>query len=214
MSSSINSTGSLTSSALLNALGSNAGLGSSSLPTSSSTVSATTAAQAAATVSQSTQQSLLGNLNSNSTGVSADVLARVTRSLSAQSAQVPKLNAALTTDRAKLSGLGQLQSALGSLQDVLQGLRGSGITTNASSSESKVLTAISSADASAGTYSVQVNQLAQSARIARATPSPKARRSRTRLRRWRAMCQPSCASSSAASPMACSNRARKVTPKP
>ena len=99
--------------------------------------------------------------NSGSGGVSPEVLARVSRTLQAQNSLAPKLNAALSSDKAKLSGLGQLQSALGSLQDVLQSLSGNGLSTNASSSASKVLTASSSASAQTGTYSIQVKQLAQ-----------------------------------------------------
>lgn len=94
-------------------------------------------------------------------GVAPDILARVERSLQAQSAQVPKINAALNSDRTKLSGLGQLQSALAGFDDVVKSLKGAGLNTSAASS-SKVATATSSADAAAGNYAVQVTQLAQS----------------------------------------------------
>ncbi|WP_338847967.1 flagellar filament capping protein FliD [Massilia sp. W12] len=99
--------------------------------------------------------------SSSPTSVSPEVLARISRTLAAQSAQAPKLNAALNQDRAKLSGLGQLQSALSGLQDVLQGVRGEGLSTSAVSGNSKVLNALGSAKATAGTYAVQVRQLAQ-----------------------------------------------------
>ncbi len=94
-------------------------------------------------------------------GVSPEVLARVSRTLQQRNTQAPKLNAAINNDRAKLSGLGQLQSALGGLQDVLKSLSGNGLSINASSSASKVVSATSSAQATNGTYAVQVTQLAQ-----------------------------------------------------
>ncbi len=93
--------------------------------------------------------------------VSPAVLARVSRTLQQRNTQAPKINAALNNDKAKLSGLGQLQSAIGSFQDVLKSLSGNGLSINASSSASKVVAATSSAQAATGTYSVQVNQLAQ-----------------------------------------------------
>lgn len=94
-------------------------------------------------------------------GISPDVLARVSRSLQAQSALAPKLNAAINADKTKLSGYGQLQSALAGFQDVVKSLSGSGLSTNASSSSSKTLSATSSASAASGNYAVQVSQLAQ-----------------------------------------------------
>lgn len=93
--------------------------------------------------------------------ISPEVLARVSQTLQRSNTQVPKINAALTNDKAKLSGLGQLQSAIGSFQDTLKSLSGDGLNISANSSATKVLAATSSAKATSGTFSVQVNQLAQ-----------------------------------------------------
>lgn len=106
--------------------------------------------------------SVTGLPNTEGGGISPEVLARVSRTLQQSNTQAPKINAALTNDKAKLSGLGQLQSAIGSFQDVLKSLSGDGLQISANSSAAKVLSATSSAKATSGTFSVQVNQLAQS----------------------------------------------------
>lgn len=103
----------------------------------------------------------LGNLGSNAGGVTPDVLARVSRTLQSQNTLAPKLNAALAQDRTKLSGLGQLQSALANFQNVTQAIDGNGLQTSATSSSSTVVRATGSQSAQAGTFNLVVNQLAQ-----------------------------------------------------
>lgn len=93
--------------------------------------------------------------------VPPDVLTRVTQTLQSKNTLAPKINAALASDRTKLSGLGQLQSALNNFQNVAQSISGDGLSTGTSSSASNVVKAIGSKAAVAGNYNVQVNQLAQ-----------------------------------------------------
>jgi flagellar hook-associated protein 2 len=93
--------------------------------------------------------------------VPPDVLARVTQTLQSKNTLAPQINAALATDRTKLSGLGQLQSALNSFQTVAQSISGEGLQIGASSSAGNVLKVIGSKSAQAGSFNVVVNQLAQ-----------------------------------------------------
>lgn len=92
---------------------------------------------------------------------SADVYATVSKIMQSQNTGVPKLNAALAKDDTKLSGLGKLMSALASFQSVAQSLSGSGLYAAASSSAKDVLTATTSSSSAAGSYAIQVKQLAQ-----------------------------------------------------
>lgn len=96
-----------------------------------------------------------------STSLSPTVAARVEQALATQKGAVNKLNASLAGSQAKLSGLGQLQSALGVFQDLAERLGGSGLSTSASVSTKGVLGAAASASAKAGTYKIEVSQLAQ-----------------------------------------------------
>jgi flagellar hook-associated protein 2 len=107
------------------------------------------------------QVSNLSNLGSNTGIVPPDVLAQVNKTLQSQNTLAPKINAALAQDRTKLSGLGQLQSALANFQNVTQAISGDGLHTSANSSSSTVVRATGSQSAQAGTYNVVVNQLAQ-----------------------------------------------------
>jgi flagellar hook-associated protein 2 len=97
----------------------------------------------------------------NNAAISTDVYNRVQQTMSAQNSAAVKLNATLTKDQAKLSALGQLQSALANFQSIAAGLTGSGLSTSAASSVKTVLTAASTGGAKAGTYAVDVKQLAQ-----------------------------------------------------
>ena len=100
--------------------------------------------------------------NSNSAGnLSTEVYTKVSKIMQAQNTAVPKLNAQLTADKTKLSGLGQLQSALASFQGVAQALSGNGFGLSAISSAKEVLSANTSSRSAAGSYAIQVNQLAQ-----------------------------------------------------
>jgi flagellar hook-associated protein 2 len=72
-----------------------------------------------------------------------------------------KINATLTKDQTKLSALGQLQSALANFQQIAASLTGDGLSTSAATSAKTVLTASSTGSAKAGTYAIDVKQLAQ-----------------------------------------------------
>lgn len=92
---------------------------------------------------------------------SASVLAQVERTLASQSGSVAKLNTSLANGQTKLSGLGQLQSALTGFQSIAERLSGSGLATTAASSGKGVLAATAGGSAKAGSYDVNVKQLAQ-----------------------------------------------------
>jgi flagellar hook-associated protein 2 len=93
---------------------------------------------------------------------SADVYAKVGKIMQGQNTVAPRVNAAQPADKTMLSGLGQLQSALASFQDVTQSLTGNGLSLSAASSASNVLSATTSSRAVTGNYAIQVSQLAQS----------------------------------------------------
>ncbi|MYM72959.1 flagellar filament capping protein FliD [Duganella sp. FT134W] len=99
--------------------------------------------------------------SSTSSGVSTDVYNRVAQTMAPASAAANKVNASITKDQTKLSALGQLQSALSNFQQLVAGLTGDGLSTSAASSAKTVLTATSTGSAKAGTYAVDVKQLAQ-----------------------------------------------------
>ncbi|WP_295997118.1 flagellar filament capping protein FliD [Rugamonas sp.] len=96
---------------------------------------------------------------SSTSAASAAVYARVQKVMSSQNAAAAKLNAALTNDQTKLSGLGQLQSALATYQAVAQSLVGGGL--NAITFPPGTATASSDKTAQAATYALNVQQLAQ-----------------------------------------------------
>lgn len=64
--------------------------------------------------------------NSSNSSSSADVLAKVTKTMEARNTVAPKLNAALTSDNTKLSGLGKLLNSLTTFQSVAQSFTGTG----------------------------------------------------------------------------------------
>jgi len=99
--------------------------------------------------------------SATSTGVSTDVYNRVQQTMASQTSAANKLNASLSKDQTKLSALGQLQSALANFQQIAASLSGSGLSTSAASSAKTVLTASSTGAAKAGTYAIDVKQLAQ-----------------------------------------------------
>jgi flagellar hook-associated protein 2 len=98
---------------------------------------------------------------SGSTALSATVAARVQQALAPQQNNIALLNASLTSSQTRLSGLGQLQSALDMFESLAESLAGAGVSTSASSSETAVLTAATGATAKPGEYKVDVRQLAQ-----------------------------------------------------
>ncbi|MHA4870770.1 flagellar filament capping protein FliD [Duganella sp. PWIR1] len=99
--------------------------------------------------------------SSTSSQVSTDVYNRVQQTMASQTSAAAKLNASITKDQTKLSALGQLQSALANFQQIAAGLTGSGLSTSAASSVKTVLTATSTGAAKAGTYAIDVKQLAK-----------------------------------------------------
>lgn len=98
---------------------------------------------------------------SGSPTVSNDIYNRVQQTMASQNGAATKLNTTLKNDQTKLSALGQLQSALANFQSIAAGLTGSGLSTSAATSVKNVLTAASTGGAKAGTYAVEVKQLAQ-----------------------------------------------------
>jgi len=97
---------------------------------------------------------------STSSSASAAVLEKVSKIMAAKNTEAPKLNAALATDNAKLSGLGKLLSSLSSFQSVAQSLSGNGLYASATVSSGNVLSATTSGSAVAGSYAIKVSQLA------------------------------------------------------
>lgn len=97
----------------------------------------------------------------NSTALSATVAARVQQALAPQQNNIALLNASLTSSQTRLSGLGQLQSALDVFEALAESLAGAGVSTSAASSKTGVLTATTGAAAKPGVYQVEVRQLAQ-----------------------------------------------------
>lgn len=96
-----------------------------------------------------------------STSLSPSVAARVQAALSGQRGNIDLLNADLTRDKTRLSGLGQLQSALDAFEMLAESFAGAGLSTSATISTQGVLTAATSSSAKPGTYKVNVTQLAQ-----------------------------------------------------
>ena len=103
-----------------------------------------------------------GSVNVGGNITPAELYGRVSKSLLNQNASVQKLTAQLSKDQTRLSGLGQLQSALANFQSLTQSLTGSGLQTGATASVPTVLNAVTNATAKAGAYEVSVSQLAQS----------------------------------------------------
>ncbi|MGB9989279.1 flagellar filament capping protein FliD [Massilia sp. SM-13] len=106
---------------------------------------------------------MYGNSSSSATSgaLSPTVAAKVQQTLAAQKGTIDKLNASLTKDQTKLSGLGQLQSALSVFQNIAESLAGKGLSTSATSSTKGVLSASTTSGAAAGTTQIDVKQLAQ-----------------------------------------------------
>ena len=110
----------------------------------------------------------LGSLSGlNPNGISAtELYGRVSKSLLAQNASVRKLDASLTRDQTRLSGLGQLQSALANFRALTQSIAGAGLTTAATAANKDVLAALTTGTAKLGAFAVDVKQLAQSQLLA------------------------------------------------
>lgn len=102
----------------------------------------------------------------STTTPSAEVYAKVERQMQSQNTGVVKLNTSLARDQTKLSGLGQLQSALAKFQGVAANMGGSGLNTAATSSTKGVLTAVTNDKAASGSHAIDVKQLAQGQTLA------------------------------------------------
>src|SRR5471032_1872651 len=96
--------------------------------------------------------------SSASTGVSTDIYNRVQQVMASQSAGATKLNNQYTSDQTQLSALGQMQSARSAFQSVAQTLTG-GLT--ATTFPTGSATATTSATSLAGSYALNIQQLAQ-----------------------------------------------------
>ncbi|WBS05045.1 flagellar filament capping protein FliD [Pseudoduganella sp. SL102] len=103
----------------------------------------------------------LTGMTGGSATLSPTVAARVQQALAGQRGNIDLLNASLTSTQTRLSGLGQLQSALDTFEALAESLAGAGLSTAASTSSRGILTAVTSAAAKPGRYVVDVSQLAQ-----------------------------------------------------
>lgn len=96
---------------------------------------------------------------------SSAVLAKVEKTLAGQSGAVAKLNQNISRDQAKLSGLGQLHSALADFQAVAERLAGAGMSTTATSSAPAVVGVTADGGGKdglkPGVHAIEVRQLAQ-----------------------------------------------------
>jgi flagellar hook-associated protein 2 len=102
----------------------------------------------------------LSNLSSSGTNAT-DLYARISKNLLAHNASVQKINTALERDKTRLSGLGQLQSALANFQALAQSVSGVGLQTAATPSNPAVLSALTTGSAKPGNVDIEVQQLAQ-----------------------------------------------------
>src|SRR5471032_1061215 len=107
---------------------------------------------------------MVSSINSSSFAGATDALsptelyARVSKSLLSQNASVQKLASGIAADQTKLSGLGQLSSALSDFQAFTQSVNGSGLLTSATAGTPTVLDALTKTGAKPGTYQVDVKQ--------------------------------------------------------
>ncbi|GGC61500.1 flagellar filament capping protein FliD [Undibacterium terreum] len=92
---------------------------------------------------------------------SVDIYNKVSQMMQSQNTIAPKLNAAIATDQATLSGLGKLSSLLSVFQGLANSVSGAGMLAAATSSDKTVLTASTSSTSAAGSYEINVKQLAQ-----------------------------------------------------
>jgi flagellar hook-associated protein 2 len=113
---------------------------------------------------KSTVNSLTGN-----SALSPTVAARVRQALAGQQGNIDLLNNSLASAQIRLSGLGQLHSALATFEALAEGVAGGGLLTSAAVSNRTVLAAATSAASTPGTYDIEVSQLAQGQVLASAT---------------------------------------------
>lgn len=100
--------------------------------------------------------------HATSSNTAVDLYAKVNKTLQERNSVAAKLGNELANDRTKLSGLGQLHSALESFKASAKAVAGGGLDAAATSSANNVLSATGSSTAVAGSYAITVNQLAQS----------------------------------------------------
>lgn len=103
-------------------------------------------------------------------GSGLDVTGLVTSLMNAESVPLNTLNAQKSTDQAKISAFGSIKNGLSQFQTSLQKLSDPKNiqTITASSSDSSIVTASGTSSAATGNYALQVNQLAQSQKLAAA----------------------------------------------
>jgi flagellar hook-associated protein 2 len=99
--------------------------------------------------------------STGTSATSADITAKVQKALAGANPAIARLNATLLRDQTKLSGLGQLQSALAGFQSLAASLSGSGLSTTATSSTAGILGASTTGSAKAGSYALEIQRLAQ-----------------------------------------------------
>lgn len=105
---------------------------------------------------------------------SAELYARVSKSLLSQNGTVKQLEKDITRDQTRLSGLGQLAGMLDDFKAVAESLAGTGLKTAATSSAANVLTAYTSGTATVGAHTIDVQQLAQAQTLMTRAVSDKA----------------------------------------
>jgi flagellar hook-associated protein 2 len=108
--------------------------------------------------------STLAGLGITGTG-SNDLYTKVNGALLAKNTAAQQISTALNRDQTKLSGLGQLRSALASFQALAQSLGHGGLETAATASAPAILTAVTAGGAKPGNHGVEVSQLAQAQQL-------------------------------------------------
>jgi flagellar hook-associated protein 2 len=107
------------------------------------------------------------SISSPGIGSGLDVNSIVSKLMSVESQPLTQMSAQIQTYQAKISALGSLSSALGTFQGSLSSLTTLSTfnSLSATPSNTSVLSAVASSSASAGTYSVNVSQVAQAQRL-------------------------------------------------
>jgi flagellar hook-associated protein 2 len=108
-------------------------------------------------------------------GSGLDINSLVTQLMSAESAPLDQLKAKQSSFNAKLSAFGTLQGAISSFQTALKAVSGTALAAlTATSSKTDVLgvTTASGSGATAGSYAIEVSQLAQRDKLASAAVTP------------------------------------------
>lgn len=126
--------------------------------TATSTLTSTTTSSLSNTLAQAAQSIISGSTGNSSLDVNSLVSALVTSKTVGQSSAI---TTGQSTDNTQLTAIGQIKSALSSLQTALTGLsNGSTLGTLAASFSGTGMTATTTSSASQGTHTIKVNSLA------------------------------------------------------